>query len=1243
MSFPVKRAATLAAVLALGATAAIPAAAAVPPSPGTAPPGATPGATAPGTAAGGVPAAFSGESAKVTLITGDVVEVADAGSGRKAASVTPAPGREGIAFHTIEVDGGLRVLPTDAVPFISSGVLDVDLFNVDELIADGFGDSAATSLPLILRYNDGPRARSLSGTTTTRPLASIGGAAVNATKADLPGLWNSLKPDQQNARTLDQGVAKIWLDGKVRPVLDRSVAQIGAPAAWQAGYEGSGVEVAVLDTGIDAEHPDLKGKVQQAQDFSGSSTGPADRFGHGTHVAATIAGTGAGANGTRKGVAPKADLLIGKVLGDDGYGYDSWIIAGMEWATAEGAKVVNMSLGGDATDGTDPMSQAVNRLTAETGTLFVVSAGNEGRDESIGTPGAAASALTVGAVDRNEGLADFSSRGPRLGDDGLKPEITAPGVDIVAARAAGTGMGKPLDNLYTAASGTSMAAPHVAGAAVLLAQANPDWKADRLKNALVSTAKTKADLSVYAQGAGRVDLTRAISQQVYATGVADFGLQTTAEASTRTVTYRNDTSSPVTLTLAVDVDNLDSAKPETDALGVPGSVTVPAGGSTDVQVALDPAKLERGLHSGWIVATGPNGVVTHTAVGALRQGPKHFVTLRAVGLDGQPTGVPVVSLFGDNSRSDLVDWIPDGTSLRAEVEEGTYLLHSIVSNHEPQNSKVSLFTDPNIDVTKDLEVVIDARRAVPITIETPKPSEQQAIFSYYVHRQYGNGRKISHGVMHFSTVHQLLVTPTKPVTSGSFEFSSRWQLVAPMVQAAVRGVDGPLDINLLHRSPSFEGKRRFTLVAAGPDLAGVKGNVAVIDSSEGGWGEDVYEQEKIDLAAKAGAAGVILVRPADSSAWTVWRPIGEREPIPAMVTTYRDGRKLIDRARQGGATIDLTLTTSSPYLYDVQQVSAGQIPSKINYKVTPSNSARVNTRYADNGGFNWAKEQRFGWRPWQEYSWNDTQRFVETPKVREEWVSSGDSLWQHRVHHTYTWDTMNPLGGGMTSVPRSYRAGHSTETWFGPVVRPAAAPGLVSTRTGDRLSLRVPEFVDADGHYTLGETSSASAVLKRNDQVVAELRNARQDVITSSADAAYRLELSTARVAAEWSWGTSTKTAWDFRSKKVSEDKAVALPLLQVGYDVPVDLTGRVAARPHLIGFKVLQQAGATAARSTSLQAEVSFDEGKTWRRIIAVGAHGRYVALVPTGKGTVSLRVQASDNAGNKVSQTVIRAYGLK
>ncbi|MFJ6949482.1 S8 family serine peptidase [Streptomyces wuyuanensis] len=232
----------------------------------------------------------------------------------------------------------------------------------------------------------------------------------------------------------------------MRAVLDRSTAQINAPSAWKSGYQGQGVKVAVLDTGVDAAHPDLQGRIEKAKDFSGSSSTD-DRFGHGTHVASIVGGTGAASSGTRRGVAPKAGLLIGKVLGDDGYGSESAVIDGMEWAAGEKAEVVNMSLGADIrTDGTDVMSQAVDSLTATTGTLFVVAAGNSGPDPSgIGSPGAADAALTVAAVERDDSLAGFSSRGPRFGDGAVKPDVSAPGVGIVAARAAGTTMGTPVD------------------------------------------------------------------------------------------------------------------------------------------------------------------------------------------------------------------------------------------------------------------------------------------------------------------------------------------------------------------------------------------------------------------------------------------------------------------------------------------------------------------------------------------------------------------------------------------------------------------------------------------------------------------------------------------------------------------------------------------------------------------------------------------------------------------------------
>ncbi|NYH40282.1 subtilisin family serine protease [Micromonospora jinlongensis] len=1191
---------------------------------------------------------------RLTLITGDQVDLVRAAPGRVAATVRPGPGRERIVFQTMEVDGALRVLPSDALPYVSSGVLDAKLFDVQKLAADGYGDAAQGNLPLIVRYQEpaAGRVRPLAVAADARPLESINGAALRVGKGDLGGLWSTLAGTPTTRTTaaaprLGGGIARIWLDGKVRPTLEHSVPQIGAPQAWAAGRDGTGVTVAVLDTGVDATHPDLAGRIAEARDFSASGSAR-DGHGHGTHVAATIAGSGNASAGLRKGVAPGARLLVGKVLDDGGSGYDSSIIAGMEWAAHSGAKVVSMSLGGDPTDGTDPMSQAVNDLTAETGALFVVAAGNAGEARTVGSPGAAAAALTVGAVDRADNLAEFSSRGPRLGDNGLKPEITAPGVGIVAARAAGTTMGTPVGDAYTTASGTSMATPHVAGAAAILAQEHPDWAAGTLKDALVSTTKANPALTVFEQGGGRVDVARALKQQVYASATADFGrIQTGTAPVERTVTYTNGTKVAQTLRPVLELRNLDSGAAETDGVSVAsGAVTVPAGGSVAVPLRADPAKLARGPHGGWLVATGTDGVAVRTPVGLTVSGPLHQVTIKVLDRQGQLTLSPGLTLFGEQTESDFWGWWPGEGTL--QVEEGTYLLTAMIEHGAPLDEQLTEAVEPELVVDRDLTVVLDARKGTPVRIETPKPSEQRATLSYYVHRVLANGRQIDHGVMAYSTVQQVNVTPTRQVRQGEFEFASRWQLVAPMVDAKVSGVPAPLDINLLGTSPAPTGRRKLPLVWAGTgtpaELTRVRGAAALLATDP-----DRSEDEQVAAAAAAGAAMVLIVRPADFSAWTVWRPIGDRLPIPSMVVAYDDGQRLIAAARKGRATLDLTLTVDSPYLYDVWQVSKGRVPERIVHTVTAKNTAEVTASYGDTGAA-WASEERFGWRPWQEYSWNDDQRMVRTGTTRQEFVSAGDNWWQHRVQHKLMFMQWGQLTGGLTEEPRRYDADdRETETWHAPVIRPAvpASGAPVPTRTGDSLDLRVPEFVDADGHYSVAgnseESDTVEARVSRDGKQIADLSGGWAPVPTTAQRARYRLDLTTKRSSAEWRYGTRTDTAWEFTSARPTGD-AKPLSLLQVDYQVPADLLGTVRGnRPHQLGVTLRQPAGVAAPTGTSVRVQVSFDGGVSWRNAPTRGSGTRYTTTVPAGRGTVSLRVHAADRAGNTVDQTVLQAYGLR
>lgn len=254
-------------------------------------------------------------------------------------------------------------------------------------------------------------------------------------------------------------------------------------------YSKSDVTVAIIDTGIDASHVDLNGgKVIGWKDFVNNKPTPYDDNGHGTHVSSIAAGTGAG-NPDYRGVAPGAALVGAKVLDANGSGSNSGVIAGIDWVIQNkntyGIRVLNLSLGTNgSSDGTDATSLAVNRA-ADAGIVPAVAAGNSGpATKTVGSPGAAAKALTVGAMaDPSRGgfnLAYFSSRGTTA-DGRVKPDIAAPGYQIMAAKANST-------NQYIAYSGTSMATPFIAGTAALLIDANPTLTPIQVANIITSTA-----------------------------------------------------------------------------------------------------------------------------------------------------------------------------------------------------------------------------------------------------------------------------------------------------------------------------------------------------------------------------------------------------------------------------------------------------------------------------------------------------------------------------------------------------------------------------------------------------------------------------------------------------------------------------------------------------------------------------------------------------------------------------------
>ncbi|MFV2172628.1 S8 family serine peptidase [Actinomadura sp. LOL_016] len=661
-----------------------------------------------------------GKSWKVTLLTGDVVTVRTIEDRPPLVSVTPAPGREKRSFRKeIRPDGHVVVTPIDVAGQVGR-VIAPELFDVTALIEQGYDDARSEDLPLIVQRTGGPRALAALGGTmrATRELPSIGAVAVRQPKKDARGLGDALAT--KSARST--GVQRIWLDGKVRANLapsapetrrlDRNLRQVGAPAAWRAGHTGAGAKVAVLDTGVDAGHPDLEGRVAESKNFT-ESPDTGDRAGHGTHVAATIAGTGAASGGERTGVAPDASLLIGKVLGDDGFGTDSGVIAGMEWA-APRADVVNMSLGGAPTDGTDPVSTALNDLTAEHGTLFVVASGNDGGLETVGSPGTAAAALTVGAVDSRDRLAGFSSRGP-VGNT-AKPEVVAPGVDIIAARAAGTSAGTPTGAHYTKLSGTSMAAPHVAGAAALLAAKHPDWKPSRLKAALTATADPATGGDAYERGAGRIDAGEAARTPVLAEqGVVDLGTSAYPDHGDLSAKL-GWTSSGKAVRLGLDVEVVDRDGRTADAASVPSHVDVPAGGTATAPLTIDASKLDPGLHTAVVTAEG-GGATLETLATFYVEPPTHTLTVKATplpGTDPENLGYSATVVNLDDVAA-FAEWAgPEGTedTVRVRVPEGRYSVLGTVDDYGDWRS--ALAGDPEVVIDRDVTVTLDGAKAAEI-------------------------------------------------------------------------------------------------------------------------------------------------------------------------------------------------------------------------------------------------------------------------------------------------------------------------------------------------------------------------------------------------------------------------------------------------------------------------------------------------------------------------------------------------
>lgn len=331
----------------------------------------------------------------------------------------------------------------------------------------------------------------------------------------------------------DCSIKKISYDRKVTALLDVASPSIHATQLNEQGLTGKDINIAIVDTGV-YPHEDLtqpSDRIVAFKDFVNNQTDPYDDNGHGTHCAGDAAGNGFSSNGKYRGPAPEAGVIGVKVLNQIGSGSLSTIVSGVQWCIDNMEEhqidVISLSLGAEADDSNcnDPLVQIVEQAWAA-GMVVCVAAGNSGPDKrTIGTPGISSKVVTVGAIDdqntvnrSDEVIASFSSRGPACGEES-KPDLLAPGVNIISLRAPGSFLDKTaksgrVDSNYFSLSGTSMATPICAGAAALVLQNNSGISPDQVKQNLLQGSVDRG-LPAYAQGEGYLDVQQAVTVNSY--------------------------------------------------------------------------------------------------------------------------------------------------------------------------------------------------------------------------------------------------------------------------------------------------------------------------------------------------------------------------------------------------------------------------------------------------------------------------------------------------------------------------------------------------------------------------------------------------------------------------------------------------------------------------------------------------------------------------------------------------------
>ncbi|WP_295801660.1 S8 family serine peptidase [uncultured Microbulbifer sp.] len=1214
-----------------------------------------------------------------TLITGDKVTAVVKADGELAGVRLVGEDGNEVVTSIYQYGNEIYVVPPKAQKLVDAKAIDMELFNINKLYQGGYDDKSTDKLPVIVEYVDGTLAgaatpQALAGMSLTGEIEIIDSAAFGIEKAQAAELWSKL--------TTDSSVEGVWLDAMVHAhevsasaALTPTVPLTGAHGEFAANFDGDGVTVAVLDTGYDVEHLDLAGQVIASKDFTYSRNGVDDLNGHGTHTASTVAGTGEISGGLWAGMAPGADLVIGKVLGNTGGGSTYGILNGMLWAVDQGADIVSMSLGGSATSCDGPMVDMVEALSDKA--LFVISAGNSFTRETVGSPGCAPSALTVAAIDRDNETAVFSSRGPSPDGHSPKPDIASQGVDVVAAASGGSG-----DTGYTALSGTSMSAPHVSGGAAILKQARPELSPRELKKVLTSSV-TPNDSHVLEQGAGPMDVNEAIVQAVVGAPNIElgfFGAGQEYEFTETSVTLENLSAEDKTFKLKLDLIGEDGSTqvPATLAgLGIK-SITVPAHGSAEVPLWIDPLV---GLNSG------AYGAITGRIEGTTTGNNDERITVSVSFWIDQPSvelnfsvtdhrGKPATSPSKIYLMNDEDDWgryvsVNNGEA-SVTVPEGEYSIVANIMTYDNDSAYGGLVESAaqmavlRRKVASDSHIEFDARNAEKVEFKADQPLAPQG---------YSFGFTYALDDAKFAKLAAIELAPDYvnnfyAWSQGHDDRFRSFVTTRALAPETVMTMENGEVLEYVNQGEalSFHGEGSAEIVPVGDagystdwSQFDLEGKVALISNPY------YLTSYMVGNAMQQGAIGVIAYRPGTHGRYKGL--ISGTPRIPVVALSADQGARLHAEVEAGNNLVSWSgiAAERSPYAYSINHITDGHIDGGL-VRIHDEQMYKITAKYhtQNDGHPAWTDMMAMTNSTGEFYSTGSPQ-MVMTPVERDEfYTATSKNAWTNIVMPSSRLNS----NGGYFDGPRLMTPGAGEQTsWFkGPRGGTLLSNGsAIAYRNTNVVQFSIPVFGDANGHDGTGGYNTVGAygitvngqsqyldsgmltVGNGSDEIKLEIRSYPRGVGERSP---IKDEL-----------GSFYQGIYTFTTNASQQG---AQPVLVPVLDTPVAIDNTApAGEPMAIKLAGLMDGiGEVDLASVSLQygygQECALENvsayiycpvndkfsANDWVDAEIKQIEGEWVAIVPNAAAAgefVHLRVEMSSNSGSHTEQTTMRVYKLK